>query len=60
MDWIEFESFWLFCPDFADIFVRCQTLEGFEPSGVIVGIDQVRLVAFLGYMRKIHSFFTGF
>lgn len=45
MDWIEFESFGLFCPDFADVFVRRETFESFETSAVVVGVDEVCEVA---------------
>ena len=45
MDWIECESSWVFCPDFADIFVRGEPLEGFEPATVIVSVDEVGQMA---------------
>ena len=41
MDWIEFESFRLFCPAFADVFVRSEAFESFEAACVIVSIDEV-------------------
>ncbi len=43
---VQSESLWLFCPDFADEFIGCQTLEGFEASGVVVGVHEVREVGF--------------
>ena len=41
MDWIESESFRVVCPDFADVFVGCETFEGLKTPGVIVGVDEV-------------------
>lgn len=41
MDWIEPESFGLFCPDFADELVWRESLEGFEPAAEIVCGDEV-------------------
>jgi hypothetical protein len=41
VDWIDDESFWPVCPNFADIFIRCEVLEGFEPSGEVIGGDEV-------------------
>ncbi len=37
MHWIDFESLRLPCPDFTDIFVWSEPLEGFEPLGEVVG-----------------------
>ena len=41
MGWIECESFWLFCPTFADVFVRCEAFEGLEATTEVVGGDEV-------------------
>jgi hypothetical protein len=41
MDWIEFESFWFFCPDGADVFVGGKPFEGLQSSGKVVGVDEV-------------------
>jgi len=41
MGWIECEPLRLFCPDRADVFVGCESFEGFESSGEIVGVDEV-------------------
>lgn len=41
MGWIEFESLRFFCPDGADVFVGCETFESLEPSGEVVGVDEV-------------------
>lgn len=41
MGWIEFESLWFFCPDRTDVFVRCESFECLEPSGEVVGVDEV-------------------
>ena len=45
MDGIESESFWIVCPDFADVFVGCETFEGLETPAVVVGVDEVGKVA---------------
>ena len=41
MGWIEVKSVWLDCPDFADVFEGCEALESFEPTPVIVCVDEV-------------------
>ncbi len=41
MGWIKFEALWFFCPDGADVLVGCKALEGFEPSGEVIGVDEV-------------------
>ena len=38
---VEAESFRLDCPSVADELVGCEAVEGFEPSGKIVGGDEV-------------------
>ena len=45
MDRIDSESLWVVCPDFADVFVRCEAFERLEASAVIVGADEVGEVA---------------
>jgi hypothetical protein len=45
MDWIESESFRIVCPDFADVFLGCETSEGLETPAVIVVVDEVGKVA---------------
>ena len=45
MERIEVESFGLFCPAFADVFVGCEAFEGLQPAAEIVGIDEVGEVA---------------
>ena len=45
MDWVEFESFRLICPYFADVFVWGEALERLQTPGVIVPIDKVREMA---------------
>ena len=45
MDRIEPESFGLFCPYFADVFVRGEALEGLQPPGEVVSGDEVVEVA---------------
>lgn len=46
MGWIEFESFGVFCPCFDDEFIGRQTLESFEPAGIVVCVDEVGEVGF--------------
>lgn len=38
---IEIESLWLGGPAFADVFVRREALQGFQPPSVVVGGDEV-------------------
>src|ERR1019366_5997439 len=45
MERIERESFGLFCPELADIFVRREPLEGLQALGEIVGTDEVSEMA---------------
>lgn len=59
MDWIEFESFWLFCPDFADVFVRREAIEGLEPPRIIIGVDEVDQVGLELLMAVIVIAFDG-
>lgn len=40
MDWIEPESFGLFCPHFADELVGGEALQGLQASPVVVGVDE--------------------
>ena len=46
MERLEFESFWLGSPAFADVFVRREALQGLQPSSVVVGVDEVGEVSF--------------
>ena len=46
MDWIESKSVWGLCPEFAEIFVRCKSLEGLESAGEVVGPKEVSQVRF--------------
>ena len=41
MGWIKFESFGFFCLCVHDEFVGRQTLESFEPAGIVVCVDEV-------------------
>jgi hypothetical protein len=43
---VEFESFWLGSPAFADVFVWCEALQGLQPPSVVVGGDEVGKVSF--------------
>ncbi|MGY4183063.1 hypothetical protein ACVIHH_008354 [Bradyrhizobium sp. USDA 4518] len=40
------KSFWLGRPAFADVLVGCETLQGLQSPGVIVGCDEVGKVSF--------------
>jgi len=42
---IEGESFGLFCPDPADVFVRRETFKGLKPLGEVVGADEIGKMA---------------
>ncbi len=46
MERIKFEAFWLGSPDFADVFVWGEALQGLEASAVVVGVDEVGEVVF--------------
>ena len=41
MGWIEYESFWLFCPHFANVFIRRKATQCFQSPGIVVSIDEV-------------------
>ncbi len=48
---------WLACPLFADEFVRGKVFEGLEPSGKIMGIDEIgEVVSQLGVIVIVESF----
>ena len=38
---VESESLWLFCPEFADVLIRREAFECLEPSGEIIGCDEI-------------------
>lgn len=59
MGWIEDESFWLCCPDFADIFVRCEPIDGLEPSPEVVGCHAVVEVDLQLLMAVVMEAFDG-
>ena len=40
MEWIEFELIRIFCPTFADVFVRREPPQGFQPFGEVVGREE--------------------
>ena len=46
MDWVESKSIWCFGPEFAQIFVGREALEGLESSGEVVGFEEVVQVRF--------------
>ena len=37
MAWVDRKAFWLFLPAFADVLIRCQSFERFEPLREIIG-----------------------
>ena len=41
MDWVEDESIRLLCPCLADVFVGCETPQGFQPAAEVVGGEEV-------------------
>ena len=41
MGWMEFEALWFFCRQGADVFVGCESFEGLESTGEVVGVDEV-------------------
>ena len=41
MDWVNVESFWFGCPDFAGVFVKCKAFQGLEATPIIVGAYKV-------------------
>ncbi len=41
MGWIDLKSFWLFLPAIDDVFVRGESLPGFEALGKVVGIQEI-------------------
>jgi len=45
MERVQFESFGLFCPAFADVFERGQAFQGLQSSRVIVGHDEIGQMA---------------
>ena len=59
MDRIDFESFWLGCPGFADVFVRRETSQCFEATAKIVCADKVVEVRFELLMVVVMVSFDG-
>jgi hypothetical protein len=54
MDWVESKSVWGLGPEFAEVFVGRESLEGFEFSGEVVGpeeVGQVRFELFMGVVE---------
>lgn len=43
---VEFESFWLGSPAFANVFVGCEAIQGLQPPSIVVGVDEVGKVSF--------------
>ena len=41
MGWVEFETIWFKCPDFADVFEWCETLSRLQAARVIIRCDEV-------------------
>jgi hypothetical protein len=64
MVWNEFEALWLFCPESAAGFVGRKSFAGLEPSGEVVGGDEVcevtaQLIVSLGEETLDGGFFEG-
>lgn len=53
------ESVWLWCPDFADIFVGDQASEGLEPAGKVPGRHEVCAVRSRLVMAVVMKAFDG-
>lgn len=61
MDRVHVEPLGLGCPLFADEFVRCQTLQGFESASVVVGVDEVgQMLLQLCVIVVVEAFDSGF
>jgi hypothetical protein len=41
MGWIKVESFWLVCPDFADVFVGREASECLQPTRKVVCCEEI-------------------
>lgn len=41
MGWIDDESVWLCSPDFADVFVRGEAVQGLESSPEVIGCHEI-------------------
>ena len=50
MDWVEGKLIWGLSPEFAEIFVRREALEGPESSGEVVGFEEVVQMRFLSWL----------
>ena len=59
MDWVESKSVWGLRPEFAEIFVGCEPLEGLESSGEVVGSEEVCQVRFELVMGVIEVSLDG-
>ena len=46
VDRVDPESLWFICPEFADVFVGREALEGFEATAKIVGVHEVGEMGF--------------
>ena len=46
MVWIGFKSFGFFLPAFDDVFIRRESLKGFQAFGEVIGIQEVIEVLF--------------
>ena len=45
MGWVHDEAYWLLCPDFAEIFIRCQSVESLQSACKVVSLYEVVQVA---------------
>ena len=59
MERVERETFGLFCPESADVFVGGEALEGLQPFGEVVGADEVGEMASELHVRLVVEAFDG-
>lgn len=53
VEWIYVKSIWLFRPDFADVLIGCQALEGFETPGEVIGHQECLYVLLQCVVRLV-------
>ncbi len=61
MGWMECEPLRLFCPGGADVLVGCESFEGLESSGEVVGLDEVgEMLSEVSVSFVVEAFDGGF
>ncbi len=53
LEWINDKPIRLICPDFADVFIGCEALEGFEPPGEVIGHHEAVEMGLQLFMRVV-------